>query len=278
MKYRLIGDSCTDVTEKMREENRIHLVPLTINIDGETIVDDETFDQKAFLEKMKASPECPSSACPAPEAFMKLYSGEEDVYVVTLSSKLSGSYNSAMVARDMYLEENEAKNIAVIDSLSASIGQTLILLKVEELVKQGLSFEEVVKQAKEYRDHMATKFVLETLESLRKNGRLSGLKAIICNTLNIKPIMASDGHGSIIKANQARGMKRALETLAEDAKKEVTDVKGKVLGIAHCNNYERAVFVRDEILKRVPFEEVVIANTSGISSLYANDGGIVVCY
>lgn len=276
--YKLIGDSCTDVTKELLQDTYIHLVPLTIQIDDEIILDDENLDQTELLQKMKASTQSPTSACPTPEAYMKFYGGDEDVYVVTLSSKLSGSYNSAVLAKNLYLEENEHKNIAVIDSLSAAVGQTLVLLKVKELAEQGLPFEQVVEKAEEYRDNMATKFLLESLENLRKAGRLSTVKAIIANTLNIKPIMCSNGHGEIIKMDQARGMKRALDLLISSIEIDVVEPEDKILGITQCNALERAQYIKDELEKRVPFKKVVIVNAGGISTAYANEGGVIVCY
>lgn len=276
--FKLIGDSCTDVTQELLNKTDIFLVPLAIQIGEDIILDDSTLNQSTLLQKMKRSNESPITACPAPEAYMNLFYGEEDVYVVTLSSKLSGSYNSASVAKNMYLEENKEKNIAVIDSLSASIGQTLILLKIKELAEQGMPFTKVVEEAEKFRDGMATKFVLESLENLRKNGRLSTVKAFLANTLNLKPIMRSNGHGEIEKMDQARGMKRALDMLIASIVKDATDVGNRILGIAHCNNLERAEYVRDEVLKQVTFKDVVIVGTAGISSVYANAGGIIVCY
>lgn len=276
--YKLIGDSCTDVTDELLQHTHINLVPLTIQIDDEIITDDRSLVQSELLQKMKASTQSPSSACPAPEAYMKLYGGDEDVYVVTLSSKLSGSYNSAVLAKNLYLEENEHKNIAVIDSLSAAVGQTLILLKVKELADQGLPFEKVVEVVEKYRDNMATRFVLESLENLRKNGRLSTVKAIIANTLNLKPIMRANGHGEIEKMDQARGMKRAIDLLIASIEKDVVEPESKVAGITHCNNLERAQYIKNELEKRVPFRKVIIVNAGGISTVYANDGGVIVCY
>ena len=278
MTYKIIGDSCTDITTTLKNDEHIEIAPLSLQVGDEVIIDDETFNQGEFLEKMKQCPTAPSSACPSPEAYMAHFDGADDIYVITLSSKLSGSYNSAMVAKNMYLEDHPDKNIEIIDSMSASVGQSLILLKLKELAQKGTPFKEVVEQVNQYRDEMRTKFVLESLDNLQKNGRLSGLKAILCNTLNIKPIMKSDGHGNIEKEAQARGMKRALENLAKNVKNDAIDPENKVLGISHCNNYERACFVRDEILKTVSFKDVFIVDTAGVSTLYANEGGIIVCY
>lgn len=278
MSYRIIGDSCTDLTDELKKDEHIYIVPLTLDVDGELFVDDESFDQKAFLDAVAASPNCPKSSCPAPESFMNLFDCEGDVYVVTLSSNLSGSYNSAELAKRLYLEEHEEKNILVIDSCSASVGQTIMVMKLKELLEQGKSFEEVSEAILKYRDEVQTKFVLESLETLRKNGRLSNLKAFLATALNIKPIMGATPDGQIIKLEQSRGINKALKQMAELIEKDCFDVENRIVGIAHCNNYERALFVKEEIMKCVPFKDCIITDTAGVSTLYANEGGIIVCY
>ena len=209
---------------------------------------------------------------------MEAYRGEEDVYVVTLSGNLSGSYNSAVLAKKLYLEENPKKNIGVIDSCSASVGQALIAMKVQELAKKGLAFEAVMEKIRVFRDEMNTKFVLESLETLRKNGRLNNLTAVVCNVLNIKPIMGATPDGQICKIGQARGISRAITDMAKAIAEDAVDAANRTLGIAHCNNYQRALHAKEEILKRIQFKNCVIVDTAGISSLYANDGGVIVCY
>lgn len=278
MSYKIIGDSCTDLSSELKEDKHITLVPLSIQIDDFNIVDDKTFDQLDFLKKMKDSPNSPKSSCPAPEAYMNTFYGEEDIYVVTLSASLSGSYNSAVLAKKLYLEENPHKNIEVFDSCSASIGQTLIAMKIQECIEVGKSFNEVVSSVNMFRDEMKTRFVLESLETLRKNGRLSNIKALLTTVLNIKPVMGATDEGTIVKIDQARGINKALLLMAKIISEEVKNPSDKILGISHCNNYERAVFVKEEILKLVNFKDVFIAEQAGISSLYSNDGGIIVCY
>jgi DegV family protein with EDD domain len=254
------------------------VVPLTIEVAQETIIDDDTFDQKSFLEKVAKSETCPKSSCPSPEKYMEAYDTAEVIFVVTLSSQLSGSYNSAVLAKNLYLEKHPEKKIEVFDSKSASIGQTLIAGKIKELADRGCSFEEIVEKTGSYRDDMVTLFVIETLETLRKNGRLSTLTAFICNTLDIKPIMSSTDEGAITKIGQNRGMKKALLGMVDHIAKNVKNPEKKVLGIAHCNNYERALFTKQAVLERIPFQDIIISDTRGISSMYANDGGIVVSY
>lgn len=277
MAYKIIGDSCTDITEEMKKEGLVSLVPLTLTIEGEDFVDDETFNQQEFITKMKASTECPKSACPSPERYMQEFEGQEECYVITLSSRLSGSYNSAMVAKEMYLEEHPDAKIEIVDSRSASCGQMLLAVKLKELKEKGLDFSAVKEKITEFRDNMETKFVLESLENLRKNGRLGRVTFAICNVLNIRPVMAADD-GEIIKIDQVRGHNKALLRMIEFIEKDAKDVANKILGIAHCNNRERAELVKQEILKRLPFKDCIIVNTAGVSTLYANDGGIIVSY
>lgn len=278
MSYRIIGDSCTDLPKELKEDPHFQLVPLTLIVDDVSIVDDATFNQQDFLSRVKASPNSPKSACPSPEDYMKHFDFDGDIYIITLSSQLSGSYNSAELAKKLYLEEHPTKKIEVIDSRSASVGQTLIAMKIKELIEQKNPFETIVEKVNAFRDNMKTKFVLESLDTLRKNGRLTGLQAIICSALNIKPVMGATPEGSIYKLDQARGIVKALSLMAKTIEEDVIKPQERILGIAHCNNYERALLVKDEILKRIPFRDCFIVNTAGVSSMYANEGGIITCY
>jgi DegV family protein with EDD domain len=278
MSYRIIGDSCTDLPQELREDPHFKLVPLTLIVDDFSIVDDETFNQKDFLSRVKASPHSPKSACPSPEDYMKHFDYDGDIYVVTLSSQLSGSYNSAELAKRLYLEEHPDKKVEVIDSRSASVGQMLIAMKIRELIENSHPFEAVVEKVNAFRDGLMTKFVLESLDTLRKNGRLSGIQAIIASALNIKPVMGATPEGTIFKLDQARGIVKALLLMAKAIEQDVLKPQERILGIAHCNNYERALFFKNEILKRIPFKDCFIVDTAGVSSMYANEGGIITAY
>lgn len=276
MSYKIIGDSCLDLTEELKKNPHFQMIPLTLQVDDVQVIDDETFDQKRFLELVKASANCPKTACPSPEMFKKAFEcEEEDIYVVTLSSHLSGTYNSALVAKGLYEEEHGPKNIAVIDSWSASSGELNIALLIRDLCEAGESFSQVEEKALEYlKNDLKTYFVLESLDALRKNGRLSGLQAFFATTLNIKPVMGAD-KGSIVKMEQARGINKALSKMCDLAVKEAKNPETQRVVIAHCNHESRANQVKDELLKRAPFKEVVITKTAGVATVYASDGGIV---
>ena len=275
MRYKIIGDSCLDLTKEMRKDPCYSMIPLTLMVGERHFVDDETFDQKEFIKAVKEYPECPKSACPSPEMFKEAYCCEEEnVFVITLSAALSGSYNSAVLAKSLYEEEHGKKNILVLDSKSASSGQLNIAMYIRELCDQGLEFDEICERAAAYRDRMNTYFVLESLDTLKKNGRLTGLQAFFATKLNIKPVMGAD-NGTIIKLDQARGIQKALQRMAEIAVKEAGTTKDKRLVIAHCNNRARAEYVRDLICSKAQFKDVVITDTCGVSTVYANDGGVI---
>lgn len=276
MGYKIIGDSCLDLTEELKRNPHFQMIPLTLQVDDVQVIDDETFDRKKFLDLVKASPNCPKTACPSPEMFKKAFECDaEDIYVITLSSNLSGTYNSALLAKELYEEEHGPKNIAVIDSWSASSGELNIGLLIRDLCESGLPFAKVQEMAMQYtRMEMKTYFVLESLDALRKNGRLSGLQAFFATTLNIKPVMGAE-KGTIIKLDQARGINKALSRMCELAVKEAKNPQNLRVVIAHCNNESRAQQVKEEMQKRAPFKEIVITETAGVATVYASDGGIV---
>ncbi len=275
MSYKIVGDSCLDLTKKMRMDPRFQIVPLTLQVGDAMIVDDDGFDQAEFLKLVKESQECPKTACPSPEAFKKAYEcEEEDIYVITISSHLSGSYNSAMVGKSLYEEEHGHKNILILDSESAASGELCLAMEICEMYDKGMKFQEISSQILTMRDQQRTYFVLDSLEYLRKNGRLTGLQAFFATALNIKPVMGAD-RGVIIKLDQARGVGKAFARMCEIAIRERGKaVEGRAV-IAHCNAPERAEQVKRELAGLGLSREIVITETAGVSTLYAGDGGII---
>lgn len=277
MSYRIIADSCCEFPEGFREEVDTVSIPLSIIIEDHQIVDDETFDQADFLKRFAESETGAKSSCPSPDAYLSAMKCDADrVYVITLSGNLSGSYNSAVIAKDMYQEEFGDKQIYVFDSRSASCGETQIAFWIRECEEKGMSFEEITTLLEEKIDQRRTLFTLESLEALRKAGRLSQVKSIIANTLNIKPILAGSLQGTIYQVGKARGINRALSKMVELAVQDLTDLAERHLMITHCNCPERAESVKQEFLAKAKFKNVTIMDTRGISSLYASDGGIII--
>ena len=277
MTYRLIGDSCTDLDDNLKKDDNIVIVPLTLEIGDYSVKDDDKFNQKDFIKRMAESKIGAKSACPSPEAFKEAMECDTDMaFVVTLSEHLSGSYQSAEIGKKLYEEEHDHKDILVLSSKSASAGQYRLILELDKLCRQGLGFEEISKRITKLRDEMKTYFVIETLDTLRKNGRLSAVTAFIASALNIKPIMGAVD-GVIIKKDQQRGMQKALAKMVEIAVKEAGDnADEKTVCITHINNLERGEYVAELFRKSGKFKDIKIVNGAGVATLYAGDGGIVI--
>ena len=277
MSYRIVVDSCGELTQEMKDSGCFVNVPLTITVGEHHIVDDETFNQADFLKKVAECPDCPKSSCPSPEKYMESYRCDADhVYAVTLSANLSGSYNSAVLGKNLYEEEYGDKPIHVFDSRSASVGQTLIALKIAECEEAGMSFEEVVETVENYIVDQITYFVLESLEALRKNGRLTGMKALVATALNIKPYCGATPEGTIFQAGQARGIKKALSKMVDVFVEQLKNPQEKIVAISHCNCFERALSVKRMLEEKIKVKKIIVLDTNGISSTYASDGGIIV--
>jgi len=278
MSYKIVVDSCCELPEEYKKDARFQTIPLGLQVGDWHIMDDENFNQAEFLQKVASTPECPKSSCPSPEKFMESYQTDaERVYGVTLTAKLSGSYNSAMLGKNLYEETYGEKKIHIVDSKSASCGETQIALKAMELEESGqYTFEEIVEKLETYRDELETYFVLDNLDFLKKNGRLTGLKALAATTLNIKPILKAID-GEIAQAGQAVGVKKALAKMSEMIVEKMKKTGHDVMVISHCNNLQRAETVRDLILKKTDLiKKVIIQDTAGVASLYAADGGVIV--
>ncbi len=276
MSYKIVVDSCGELPERLKKDGHFETVSLEIYVDDYHIVDDESFDQAEFLRRVRESPNCPKSTCPSPERYMEAYDCEaERVYAVTLSAQLSGSCNSAQLGKKLYLEEKGEKQIHIFDSKSASIGQTLIAMKIQEYENAGLEFKQIIAKVNDFIDHMNTSFVLETLETLRKNGRLSNIKAFVAGALNIKPVMGATPEGTICQLGQARGMVRAVDKMIKDLLEKTKDQQEKIFAISHCNAPKRAQEAALKVRELGNFREVFVIDTAGISSMYASDGGII---
>lgn len=279
MRYKIVADSCCDMSKSNGVYGKVDLIPLTLTLEGKEYIDDATFNQKEFIQHVSAAKDYARSACPSPEAFMKAYEGDYDcVFAVTLSANLSGCYNSAMTGVNMYYDEHpdDGKKIYVFNSCSASCGEGSIAQKIYELAEAGATYDEIVEKVEAYTLEMKTYFVIETLEPLRKNGRLSNLKALVASVLNIKPVMSATDEGVIIQLDQARGMERSLKKMMEYIVKNTKNIEQKILAISHVNCIERAMWVKEELLKLAKFKDITIADTAGVATLYANDGGIII--
>ena len=277
MSFKIVVDSCCDLPAQLRRDPCFVQVPLTIHCGGSAFVDDEGLDQADLLWAMKQDENAPTTACPSPQAYLDAFQGADDVYVVTLSALLSGSHNSAAQARRLMEEDCPEVNIHVFNSCSASSGEVLVALKLRELAGAGLPFKKVVREVEQYIYEMQTLFVLESLENLRKNGRLTKMQAVVTSALKIKLFCGATPEGEICKLGQALSVKQALSKMVDRMAADPGH-EGKTLALCHCNCLERAFQVKSWVEERCRFARILILEAGGITTVYANDGGIVAAY
>lgn len=278
----ILADSCCDLSPELLKKTQAKIAPLTITIDDTHYVDDGTVDIPPYLAAMKASKNPVRSACPSPDLYAEdIRATEGDCFIVTLSAKLSGSHNAASLGVQLAQEDMPEKNVHVFDSESASAGETYIALMIHDLIAAGKSFEQIVELVEEKIRSMHTLFVLDSLDNLVKNGRISRTVALLANVLSIRLLMSDDGHGAIKNISKARGIKGALGQMVETCRKHTEGLAAasQRLVISYCNCPERARQVRDMIREKCPaIGEIILTPTSALSSMYANDGGIVIAY
>lgn len=274
MAIKIIGDSCCDFT-KLELRKGIHVsVPMSVTIGGIEYRDDGRRTQEEWIRMIKEDPGYPQSACPSPDDFFKAFDENCDNYVVTLSSKLSGVYNAAMVAKEMFEEEHEDVRIHIFDSKSAAAGEHLIADKIVAAYEAGKSFEEVVKEVEAFRDEMFTIFVLDDLETFKRNGRLKGVKALVATALNVKPVLYGDD-GEIKQLDQSIGMQNAVNRMLYHIEKKKIDPSRSVR-ITQCESKELCLKIAKILTERFGFTDVKILNAGGISTSYENPGGVVI--
>ncbi len=276
MQYKIVVDSCCEIPRELLIRANTENVPFEIEVGGNRIVDDETLKTESLLQIIADSSECAKTSCPSPELFLRAYEEPEveRVYCVTISSELSGSYNSAKLAENMFEEYYPDKKIHVFDSKAASVGETQIMWKIIELEEEGRSFEEIVETVEKFRNEMKLFFILDNLETLRKNGRLSGLKAMVASTLSIKPVLTAVD-GKIEQIAQAIGMRKGLQKIVDQVVAVERKAKKRIV-ISHCNCVERAEKIKEMLHEKIMDAEIVVIEMAGLSSTYANDGGIIV--
>jgi len=273
----LVVDSGCDISkEKINHEQcNLSYVPLNLELEDKVYLDDEDLVIEDYLAHMEKSTVGVKTSAPSPNLFFERFKMGDNVFVVTLSSKLSATYQSAMTAKRMYLDEYGKKFIHVFDSLTASVGQGIIAMKISELIKKGThSLEEVVEHVNNYMKDTRTYFILDKYDNLVKTGRINPYIAKIASFLNVKPI-CGDQEGEIRLVDKARGYNKAVTKLVETIKNNTQNLEERIVAISHCKCYEKAVALKDEILKHLKVKDVLIEECKGVIATYANRGGIV---
>lgn len=278
MKTRIVTDSCIDINQDVfgNEEN-MESVPFKIIIEDEEIVD-KNIKLDELREKMKATKNKISTSCPSPHDFLEAFKKCKENFVVTISEKLSGSHNSAVLAANMFLDEVEEGFIHVFDCKTATAGESLVTLKIKQLIEAKVEKTKIIDEVNKYIGQMKTFLVPIKLDNLAKNGRISSKKAFIGSLLQVTPIMSDNGDGELILKEQVRGRNKAFNRLLEIIGEEYENFEERVLAISHVNARERAEKLKGEILSRYNFKDIIIFEAGGLTTVYADDGGIVVSY
>lgn len=279
MKYKIVGDSSCDLTKEMEKKYDIAIAPLSFSLDGEEFIDDETLDLGAYLKKINESPNTPKSSCPSIQDYLDRFEGDYDwIFGVTISSELSGSYNSAMNAQKMFLEKYENKRVHIFNSKAASSAEVLIVYKIIEFAEAGFGFDEIVEKVEAHIKETKVLFVLDKIDTLEKNGRLSSMKAKIVRVLNLKLILTTDKEGAIDMFDKARGTNKALRKMVKSIGEIGAPSKGRKFAVSHCNALDRALFIKEIVEEMYEYDEVIILETRGLSSTYTNEGGVITAF
>ena len=278
MTWKIVADSGCDYREitDLANQTRFESVPLTIQIDHEIFVDNAHLDIDGMMEKMYATSSASKSACPSPDDYLRSFEGAENIFVVTITGSLSGSHNSAQLAKKLFLEEHPTTNIHVIDSLSAGGEVDLIVRKLNDLIKEGLSFEQVVEAITHYQANTKLLFVLAKVDNLVKNGRLSKLIGAVVGLLNIRMVGEASDTGTLELLQKARGAKKALTAAVDEVLK--AGYKGGRIIIAHRNNEKFCQQFSEVIKEKFPAADISFLPTSGLCSFYAEEGGLLMGY
>ena len=278
MTWKIVADSGCDYREitDLADQTTFESVPLTIQIDHEIFVDNAHLDIDGMMEKMYATSSASKSACPSPDDYLRSFEGAENIFVVTITGSLSGSHNSAQLAKKLFLEENPTANIHVIDSLSAGGEVDLIVRKLNDLIKEGLSFEQVVEAITHYQANTKLLFVLAKVDNLVKNGRLSKLIGAVVGLLNIRLVGEASDTGTLELLQKARGAKKALTAAVDEVLK--AGYKGGRIIIAHRNNEKFCQQFSEVIKEKFPAADISFLPTSGLCSFYAEEGGLLMGY
>lgn len=274
-KIKIITDGSCDLSHEVLNKFNINVVPLGVSFGEEHYTAGVDIDNKEFYAKMKDSKELPKTFCPSPENFCKEYQCEEDkIIVIALSSKLSGTYNSASLARDLYLSEHKEKDIRVIDSMTGSIGAGLLLIKAAKMISEGKDIDEIVEVIENLKEKISFYGTLETLENAIKGGRINPLAGKIIGALNFKAIVQIKD-GVVKPIDKARGESNSIKKVANYITSSIEDTKDKILCLMHANCPEKAHKLLSIIEKTHKFDEVYISEVGPVMGTYTSEGAVL---
>jgi DegV family protein with EDD domain len=258
---------------------KLEVVPMRIQVGGQDYTDDETLSVPSLLEAMRQEKSASSTACPAPGAFAKAFEEAECSICFTISGSLSGTYNAAMTARDMVAESHPEKRVCVIDSKSTAGAMGLLVRRARALIlgSETPEFESVCDRLREYQAALRTVFTLECYDNLIKNGRMRPLVGTLLHTLGIRIIADGTPQGSIHVAGKTKGEQKTYRGIVELMTKS-KDCRDADVFISQCENLSGALKLKELILSELPVREVSITSCRGLTSYYAMEKGLIICF
>lgn len=276
MNIKIVTDSCCDLPKDML--NQVEIVPLTISIDGKHYKDGVDLSRDEFYTRLAGCKKLPGTASPSPGDFLEKFDGAGKVFIVTISSNLSSTFNTAVIAKDLYCEQFSDRLVYIFDSLNASVGQGLVVLKLRELIQKNLTDAKIVQSLLEYIKGIKTFFVLENIENLVNSGRVNRILGKIISVLNIKFIMGNTPEGEIELFEKVRGSHRVFNKLLDLICKHGSNFEDKILGIAHGNCLQKAKQFKEEVEKRYNFKEIIITQIGPTIAAYASEGALLISF
>lgn len=275
MKWKIITDSGSNIREMndLPEDIAFDIVPLILTMNDEQFLDNAEIDTEEVTKKMEEA-DNPSTACPAPGVYAEKFQGADHVICFTISSEVSGSYNSASLAKEISLENNPEAEIHIFDSKSAGGEMDLLIEKTVELIKELDNFEDVLKAIEEYHKHTFVGYMLQSIDNLVKNGRVNKVLGSLVGLLNINILGIRSENGEIEMSDRVRGEKRAIKRFIEDMMDN--GMNGQKIEIGHVNNLELANELAEKIKNKFPSANINIRPNSGLCSFYAEDDGLIV--
>ena len=278
MTWHLVADTACDLHTLEGGKDLIDFgtIPFTIRIGGKEYIDDENMDIPGMLEANESHDELAQTACPSPEDWRARFSAPGPVIAFTISSALSGSYNSACTARTMLLEEEPDKQIAVIDSKATGPEEAMLVWTARDLILSGMEFSEIEKTLHETAERIHTSFALASYHNLIKAGRVSRLIGFIAGHLGFWGIGIGDENGQIAIRGKARGSRGMVRFLTEELTR--VGLAGKQIVISHCRNEKDALALKESLARVFPQADILIQATRGLDSFYAERSGLIVGY
>ena len=272
MKRKIVADSSCDMWELNGVDFAV--APMTISTDNKHYVDNQELDVRLMSEDLAKYKGVSHTACPSVGSWLDCYEGFDEVFVITLTGAMSGTYNSAMTAKGIYEEENENVKVHVFDSLSTGPEMRLLIEKLKEMIDEDLPFEEIVEKGQDYLNHTRLFFALKSLHNFAMNGRVSKAVASAIGVLNISIFATASEEGTIQQISKCRGEKKVVKSMIEHL--ENAGYHGGKVRISHADNLKLAHNVKDKILELYPNADIIVYPMGGLCTYYAEIGGLLV--